>query len=103
MKKDLPGVFANKIEKDTNTKVAYTDSNERSIKTEKKEKKFEKNITQKINDIFTAPNYVYKAEVLITTSDGVIERKIVGRNRDYIISIDNELIPISSIKDISFK
>lgn len=111
MDKKLPGVFANKIEKELNNneKVFCSFNNnvgDRSINQEQKvgntTYKQGLNINQKINNIFNSPRYVYKAEVNITTRDGLITRKIIGQNSTHLITIDNELIPISDIKDIDF-
>ena len=111
MVKKLPGVFANKIDKELNNneKVFCTFNSgvgDRELNPEKKVDnttyKKSLNINQKINNIFNSPRYVYKAEVNITTREGLITRKIIGQNSTHLITIDNELIPISDIKDIDF-
>ena len=61
-----------------------------------------KNIYQKLNDIFSSERYVYKAEVDIMTKDGKITTQIIGQNKTHIITMDNKLIPITDIEDISF-
>lgn len=96
--KDLPKVFHNKIDKkfDNNKSVFY--SNERSNNVE--ESIDTRNVLQKINDIFSSPNYVYKANVEITLKDKKITKRIIGRNKNYIITMDNDLIPITDIIDI---
>lgn len=110
MEKKLPGVFANKIEK-TFTNNKQVDYSSRSIGDEvnsnesKNDTHFsalEKNINQKLRDIFGSPRYVYKADVKITTKSGVIQKKIIGQNNTHLITIDNELIPITDILDIGF-
>lgn len=107
MEKKLPSIFANKINKniDNNKKVYYSDLEENKID-EKLNKNFLKpqlNINQKINKIFNSPKYVYKADVTIKLKDKTINKKIIGKNNNNIITIDNELIPISDIEDIDFK
>ena len=62
-----------------------------------------KNIYQKINNIFKSRNYIYKADVLIKTKSGEYEKRIIGRNSDYLITNENELIPIVDILDIKTK
>ena len=57
-------------------------------------------IEKKIDDIFSANDYVYKASVKIVTDKGVNSKIIVARNRNNLITIDNEYIPISIIRDI---
>ncbi len=114
MDKKLPKVFANKIDKsvDNNKKYYYSansdmpesensDSAERSIPNDTEDVGM--NIHQKINSIFSSPRYVYKADVVITTKDGTTSKRIIGKNGVHLITIDNELIPISDILDIKFK
>lgn len=96
-----PNVFVNKITKkmENNERIYYGKA------TEKKEKMTTKavrgnTIEQKISSIFSSPTYVYKADVKITLKDKEILKKIVGKNRNYLITMDNELIPIEDIIDI---
>lgn len=108
MEKKLPKVYANRIDKNINNnkKVAYSSSSE--IIEEKEEVRedrtanFEKSVNQKISDIFNSPRYVYKADVDITLKDKKIKVKLVGKNNNKLITLDNELIPIDDIIDIKF-
>ena len=99
--KDLPKVFKNNIDKkfNNNKSVYYSSNDNRSISMNE-ETKDSKNVLQKINEIFSSPNYVYKANVEITLKDKKITKRIIGRNKNYIITMDNMLIPISDIIDI---
>jgi len=95
--KELPKVFHNKIDKkfDNNRSVFYSNNTyeeDRSVDT--------RTVLQKINEIFSSPNYVYKANVEITLRDKKVTKRIIGRNKNYIITMDNDLIPISDIVDI---
>ena len=95
--KELPKVFHNKIDKkfDNNRSVFYSNNTyeeDRSVDT--------RTVLQKINEIFSSPNYVYKANVEITLKDKKVTKRIIGRNKNYIITMDNDLIPISDIIDI---
>ena len=89
---ELPKVFHNNINKsfNNNKNVFYSKSNE--IRPT--------NIYQKINDIFSSPSYIYKANVEITLKDKTIIKRIIGRNKDFLITMDNDLIRISDILDI---
>ena len=110
MKKELPGVFANSQEKkfNNNERVYYSkekisdslgeDSN-RNIPLNPLDSK---NIYQKLNDIFNSEKYVYKAEVEVQTQQKKFKTKIIGQNRTHIITMDNQLIPITDIVDIKF-
>lgn len=97
--KELPKVFHNQINKDfnNNRNVYYSKNNyddTREVKTNNK------TIYQKINEIFSSPNYIYKANVEITLKDKVLTKRIIGRNKNYIITMDNLLISIDDIIDI---
>ena len=50
--------------------------------------------------MFNSTSYIYKADVKITLKNGSISKRIVGRNSTHLITIDNELIPITDILDI---
>lgn len=95
--KELPKVFHNKINKkfDNNRNVFYGNN-----KTNETSNNDTRSVPQKINEIFSSPNYVYKANVEITLKDKKVTKRIIGRNKNYIITMDNDLIPISDILDI---
>lgn len=96
MNKELPKVFRNNFNKtfNNNDKFFYGKYESRE------EQKDNRTVMQKINEVFSAPNYVYKANVKIVLKDKTIEKKIIGRNKDYIITMDNDLILIKDIIDI---
>lgn len=98
--KDLPKVFQNNVDKkfNNNSSVYYSSNDNRSINTE--EVKNNQTILQKINEIFSSPNYVYKANVEISLKDKKVTKRIIGRNKDFLITMDNTLIPIRDIVDI---
>ena len=98
--KDLPKVFQNNVDKkfNNNSSVYYSSNDNRSLNIE--EVKDNRTILQKINEIFSSPNYVYKANVEISLKDKKVTKRIIGRNKDFLITMDNTLIPISDIVDI---
>lgn len=104
MDKKIPKVFANKVDSDGNNERVFHSTDEVLVD-EKKESKFsyDKNINQKINDIFNSSNYIYKADVLIKLKNESVTKRIVGRNSTHLITMENELIPISDIIDIEKK
>lgn len=105
MEKKLPKVYANKIDKEIkNNETVYYDRGEKVEIQESKPsiKNTELSIQQKINKIFGSSRYVYKADVDITLKDGKISKKVIGRNKNELITMDNELIKISDIVDIQF-
>lgn len=101
MEKKIPKVFQNDIDKDISNNDKYYYSANKS----KKEKTVNKpiNINKKINEIFSAPTYVYKANVEIKTNNSTFTTKIIGRNKNYLITLDNKTIPINDIVDINMK
>lgn len=100
MKKDLPSVYAQKVDHDTNRSVEYTKSEDKPLN---RSSQTEKTIEQKILEIFNHVGYVYKIDVVIETKDKTETKQLVGRNKDYLITMENEQIPIASIKDIYIK
>jgi len=112
MKKKLPSVFANPQEKEfTNNERIYYSKESNSL-SQTNIHDFDqdraapilenKNIYQKLNDIFNSEKYVYKADVDITTRSGHLKTKIIGQNRTHIITMDNQLISITDLVDIKF-
>lgn len=104
--KDLPKVFHNKINKKINNNncVFYSNNEKLKIENINEDNTFKKkSVIQKINEIFSSPNYIYKANVEITLKDKKVTKRIIGRNKNYIITMDNELIPIVDIIDIKSK
>ena len=99
MDKKLPRVFANRIDKKlNNNSTCYVSNEKRNIV------KFSKNdINKKINEIFNSTSYLYRANVVITFKNGDVVKKIIGKNKNQLITIDNELIPIDDILDIRLK
>lgn len=57
-------------------------------------------IRKKINNIINSPSFIYRTEVNIVIGNETIVRKIIGIYNNNLVTIDNEYIPIDSIKDI---
>ena len=91
MKKNLPKVFKNSINKpiNNNKKVFY---GQRGIIEEE----------VKLDDLFKQ-NQIYRTDVIITLKDQKIEKKIIGRSQKHLITLDNELIAIDDIIKIEKK
>lgn len=103
IKEKLPEVFANAIDKKftNNSEYSYGANEERKEDIKENSKmSIEPDINKKINKIFTSTNYIYKADVKITTDTEVLIKKVIGKNNKNIITLDNKLIPIDIIKDI---
>lgn len=99
MEKKVPKVFANKINKKIENNNSYSVTKNDEIR----KSTIPKNINLKINEIFKSNNYVYKADVLLTTKSGTSKKRIIGRNKNNLITIDNETISIDDIIDINYE
>ena len=100
--KQIPKVFANKIDKKLENNTTYFKTSSEDYKPEIEQEKNKRSVEQKIKEIFASPRYVYKAEVEITFADKKIIKKIIGQSNGNLITLDNELIKISDILDIKF-
>ena len=94
-----PSVFANKIDhKLNNNEQVFT-----SFRDYKNELVETVDVRKKLNDIFNSPKYVYKADVVIKTKNEIIEKTIVGMNKNEILTFDNKKIKIEDVIDINLK
>lgn len=99
---DLPRMYHNKIEKDLNNnkKVFSTLEKEEERKSININDKNNYTVEQKIYNIFNSPNYIYKIDVVIVTDTSKEIKRIVGKTKTNLITMDNEYIPINKIRDI---
>ncbi len=93
--KDLPRVFANKIDESINNDQELFYGNMRG-----ESPKDDLSVVKKINNIFADSHHVYKSRVRITLKNGIVEKVIVGKTSSELITIDGELIKIIDIVDI---
>lgn len=106
--KELPKMYRNKIDKEisNNEKMfstMYNNINENIIEKEGRSILRDKNnytVEQKIANIFNSPNYIYKIDVVIVTDNSTLNKRIVGKTMTNLITMDNEYIPINTIRDI---
>ncbi len=98
MNSKLPNVFHNNKSSlnDNNKEVYYSKVSEEEVSDNIKPII----IRKKINDIFSSRNFVYKANVIITTKDGDKEVTLIHKNNNSLLTLSNESIPIDSIIDI---
>lgn len=89
MKKELPKVFQNRI-------INSIDNNDRFFYGGAKD--IRNNITS-VDDLFK-PNEIYRTNTKIVLRDRTVEKKIIGRTQNNLITIDNEIIPIKDIIQI---
>ena len=100
--KQLPPIFkvSNNI-KDTNQKY-YHEKVTNKIKIEKQEKSIDNDLSieEKINKIFKTKGYAFNIPVKITFSNKTINTYLALKKNDSIITLDNEVIPISTITSL---
>lgn len=90
----LPKVFANPIKHDiNNTQKSFRSSDNNGI--------INNTITTyDIDRILNSNTHIFRSKVKLLINNTYQERIIVSRNNDYLITIDNEKIPIKDIKSI---
>lgn len=104
--KELPKMYRNTINKEINNneKVFSTmDNSGNNVKDKNLSVVKDKNnftIEQKIANIFNSPNYIYKVDVVVVTDTESQKKRIVGRTKTNLITMDKEYIPINTIRDI---
>lgn len=110
MEKKLPGIYKNPIDHpvQNNKEMTYVKPKQqeeplpqsRSREDKIRKSLFGNDVLGKLNHIFKTSQYIYKVKVEITTNSGTTIKNIIGKNRDFLITMDNERIPISEIQDI---
>lgn len=89
----LPKVFANPINKNINNEQ----TNYRSYK-DYSNREGISNLD--VDRILNSNKHIFRSKVRILLNDNYVKKTIISRNGDYIITIDNEKIPIKNIKSI---
>ena len=97
MNKDLPDVFPVPVNKKINNvqDSCYAKLEKQDIRNSNL------SIESKINRIFNSNDYIYKKKVQIKTKNGVLNKTIIGRTHDSLLTMDNEKININDIIDIN--
>ena len=90
MKKELPKLYKGNVSNTSNRNVAYG----------LKEK--EENVEDKINKLFRQ-NEIYRQDVIFKTNKKDYNTKIIGRTKDHIITLENDVIKIKDIMKIEVK
>lgn len=98
MKNELPKVYANTINKKFNNTQELFSSLEKNRTLEKKLSFNE--LIKKINQIFNSPNHVYKSEVVLNIKGDEVNKVIVGKNSNNLLTLDGEMINLNDIWDI---
>lgn len=56
--------------------------------------------THEIDNILNSTHHIFRSKVKLNINGEYFEKTIISRNNDYLITIDNEKIPINSIWSI---
>ncbi len=97
--KELPKIYKNKVEKDTNLKTYYSsDGNEKQEKVIISPKRG--GIEETLEEIFKSKAYTYTKKVMITVNGKTYPTRFISRNQNKILTIDNEIIEVSQIEAI---
>ncbi len=91
MDKNLPRVFANPLSKKINNQKEFFYGNNIRNNTL---------VSEKLAKIFKPSNFIYKKDVVITTSKGVFNKTIIGYTKNKLLTKDNQAININDILDI---
>ena len=87
-------IFVNKINSKSNNQVlANVESNIINI---------DNNIQEKLDKLFNTNGYIFNINVKIITDNKTYDTKIANKIGNNIITLDNDVINISDIKDIIF-
>ena len=92
----LPELYTNKFDKKIDNSLDYV------ILSSTEESK-PINLKDKINNIFKSKKYIYKIDVEIKLKDKIINETLIGKTKNNLITINNELIDINNIIDINIK
>lgn len=96
MKKDLPNVYANPIDKNfDNVQEIFYGTSLPSTRSRNVE-----NVLSKINRIFNSRHHVYKSKVKITLGSEIVETEIIGKANGNLLTLDGKKIKIVDIEDI---
>lgn len=99
--KELPKMYQNKINKKISSSRKVYSTLDSPATTNNYDIRYPSiSIDKKIDNIFKSHDYVYKADVTIITDNETLKKRIVARNNNNLITLDNEYIPISIIRDI---
>lgn len=100
-------IFANKINKKIGNNQAFYDISD-ITKEQVKTSGIQNNddnltVNEKIDKLLKRNGYIFNVDVKIITTKREFDTKIAGKMNNHLITIDNDIINISDIKDIIIK
>ncbi len=101
--KQLPPIFKVNNSMKNNNQKYYSEkvSNTNKVKEDIKEKDL--TISEKIDKIFKTKGYAFNVPVTIEFAGKKLDTYLALRKNDSIITLDNEVIPISTITSLNIK
>lgn len=96
MKKELPKIFVNPINKDIKNQrdLFYGKQNETRNALSRND------IIIKINKLLSSRNYIYKKKLELETKNGIKIKEIIGKTNNFLLTIDNEKIYYDDIINV---
>ena len=92
--KKIPKVYVNPINKDIDNEQKYFRSGNTNCS-------YSKGISlYDIDKVLNSNKHIYRSKVRLNINNNYVEKIIVSRSNSYLITIDNEKIPISNIFSI---
>lgn len=101
MRKELPKVYVNKINKINNNEEVYYSYKDNIV--EEKAEVIVPSIYEmqnKIDNIFRSNDFIYKKRLHIKTKYGEGDYDIISKSYDYLLTIDGDKIYIENILEI---
>lgn len=89
MKKDLPNVFANKIDNNINNVQNVYHGSDRNY-----------NIDEILNKLSDSSRYIFNTSLEIITKSGKSIEKLALRGKDYLLTLNNQKIYLKDILGI---
>lgn len=96
--KKLPKIFQNDFSKtiNNNKKICY-------LKNDNNNTYNLRMINSVLDEIFNGLGYPYNISVIINTDSKIYNTSLIARDKENIITLDNEIIPIKDIISIEIK
>ena len=98
MKKEIPKIYVNKIDKINNNKEVFYSYKDDNIEEINYPNKYD--IQNKIDEIFRSNDFIYKKKLFIKTKYSEKYYTIISKSYDYLLTIDGEKIYIDNILEI---
>ena len=98
-------IFVNKFEKKVGNNQSFYDIKEENndytlVKDNNKTINEKLSVKEKIDKLLNRNGYVFNVDVKIITYNKEYQTKIAGKVNNHLITLDNDIINISDIKDI---